>query len=44
MRFRNAEEADLAPNGAVEFQRQLVKGNLSVEYAHEIRLLLEKID
>jgi eukaryotic-like serine/threonine-protein kinase len=44
MRFRNAEAADLDPEGAVAFQRQLVKGDLSVEYANEIRLLLEKID
>lgn len=43
-RFPNAEAAELAPDGAAEFQRQLVKGNLSVEYANEIRLLLEKID
>jgi eukaryotic-like serine/threonine-protein kinase len=44
MRFRNAEAADLDSEGAVAFQRQLVKGDLSVEYANEIRLLLEKID
>ena len=43
-RFANAEAADLSGDGAVEFQRQLVKGNLSVEYFNEIRLLLEKID
>lgn len=43
-RFPNAEAADLFPDGAVDYQRQLVKGDLSVEYAHEIRLLLEKIN
>ena len=42
-RFPNAESAELDPVGAAEFQRQLVKGDLSSEYANEIRLLLEKI-
>jgi serine/threonine-protein kinase len=42
-RFPNAEEADLVDNGAAAFQRQLVRGNLSVEYNNEIRLWIEEI-
>ncbi len=43
-RFQTAEEAELGPDGTAEFQKQLVKGNLSSEYANEIRLLLDKMD
>ena len=43
-RFANAEAAELDPDGAAEFQRQLVKGDLSSEYANEIRLLLQNVD
>ncbi len=39
-RFDNAEAADLDRNGASEFLRQLVKGDLASEYATEIRLWL----
>ncbi|MCA9112841.1 MAG: serine/threonine protein kinase, partial [Planctomycetaceae bacterium] len=42
-RFQSAEEVELGPDGLAEFQKQLVKGDLSSEYANEIRLLLEKI-
>lgn len=42
-RFDSAESADLAPDGAAEFERQLVRGDLSSEYQNEIRLLLEKL-
>ena len=42
-RFESAEVAELGPDGTSEFQKQLVKGNLSSEYANEIRLLLEKM-
>ena len=42
-RFPTAEEADLVDNGAAAFQRQLVRGDLSVEYSNEIRLWIEEI-
>jgi serine/threonine-protein kinase len=42
-RFPSAEAAELGPDGAAEFQKQLVKGNLSSEYANDIRLLLEQL-
>jgi len=42
-RFPSAEAAELGCDGAAEFQKQLVKGDLSSEYANEIRLLLEKL-
>ena len=42
-RFPTAEEADLVHNGAAAFQRQLVIGDLSVEYNNEIRLWIEEI-
>lgn len=42
-RFPTAEEADLVDNGAAAFQRQLVIGDLSVEYSNEIRLWIEEI-
>lgn len=42
-RFASAEAADLGSDGAAEFQKQLVKGNLSSEYANDIRLLLEEL-
>lgn len=43
-RFASAEAAELAPDGAAEFQKQLVKGGLSSEYANDIRLLLEELE
>ncbi len=42
-RFPSAEAAELGTDGAAAFQKQLVMGDLSSEYANEIRLLLEKI-
>ena len=42
-RFPTAEDADLVDNGAAAFQRQLVMGDLSVEYTNEIRLWIEEI-
>lgn len=42
-RFPTAEDADLVDNGAAAFQRQLVRGDLSVEYSNEIRLWVEEI-
>jgi serine/threonine-protein kinase len=43
-RFRSAEAADLAEEGAADFQRQLVKGDLATQYENEIRLWLEELD
>ena len=42
-RFPGAEAADLAEEGAAEFQKQLVKGNLSSEYENELRLWLDEV-
>ena len=42
-RFPNAEAADLLQHGAANFQRELVKGNLSSEYENEIRLWLQEV-
>ena len=42
-RFPSAEEADLVDTGAAAFHRQLVIGDLSVEYTNEIRLWIEEI-
>ena len=42
-RFPNAEAADLHDHGAANFQRELVKGNLSSEYENEIRLWLQEV-
>lgn len=43
-RFPDARAADLVEQGAASFQRQLVKGDLSSEYDHEIRVWLEELD
>jgi eukaryotic-like serine/threonine-protein kinase len=43
-RFPDAEAADLVEQGAANFQRQLVKGDLASEYASEIRTWLEALD
>lgn len=43
-RFENAESADYLDKGASDFQRQLVKGNLSTNYENDIRLWLAEID
>ena len=42
-RFESAEAAELADEGAAEFERQLVKGDLSSEYENEIRLWLDEV-
>ena len=42
-RFASAEEADLSEQGAGEFQRQLVKGDLASEYENDIRLWLQEL-
>ena len=43
-RFPDAEAADLFDHGAANFQRELVKGNLSSEYENEIRLWLQEVE
>jgi serine/threonine-protein kinase len=42
-RFPTAQDAELQEQGAAAFHRQLVKGDLSVEYDNEIRLWLEEL-
>lgn len=42
-RFPSAEDADLRSGGAASFHRQLVKGDLAVEYDNEIRLWIEEL-
>jgi serine/threonine-protein kinase len=44
VRFPNAEAADLVKEGAANFHRQLVKGDLASEYENELRLWLEELD
>ncbi|MDP7015724.1 MAG: serine/threonine-protein kinase [Pirellulaceae bacterium] len=43
-RFPSAEAAEMFKEGAAEFHRQLVLGNLSSEYDNEIRLWLEELN
>jgi serine/threonine-protein kinase len=43
LRFPDAEAATMLKEGAAAFLRQLVKGDLSSEYANEVRLLIEEI-
>jgi eukaryotic-like serine/threonine-protein kinase len=43
-RFESAEAADLAEDGAAEFLRQLVKGDLASEYHADVRLWIEDIE
>jgi eukaryotic-like serine/threonine-protein kinase len=43
-RFPSAEDADLVEEGAANFHRQLVHGNLASEYVNEIRVWLEEMD
>ena len=43
-RFPSAEAADLVEEGAANFHRQLVLGNLASEYGNEIRVWMEEID
>ena len=42
-RFPSAEAADLFKEGAANFQRQLVKGDLASEYDNEIRHWIEEL-
>ncbi len=43
-RFPSAENAELQEQGAAAFHRQLVMGDLSSEYEHDIRLWMEELD
>lgn len=43
-RFADAEAADFLDHGAANFQRQLVKGDLSSEYENEIRQWLQEVE
>jgi serine/threonine-protein kinase len=43
-RFPSAEAADFLKEGAANFHRQLVKGDLASEYDNEIRLWLEELE
>jgi serine/threonine-protein kinase len=43
-RFPSAEAADLVEQGAANFQRQLVKGDLASEYENEIRVWMEDLE
>jgi serine/threonine-protein kinase len=43
-RFPSAEAADLVQEGAANFHRQLIKGDLASEYDNEIRLWLEELE
>ncbi|WP_075096683.1 serine/threonine-protein kinase [Planctomyces sp. SH-PL14] len=43
-RFCSAEDADQSPEGAAAFERELVRANLSSDYANEIRLWLSEIE
>jgi serine/threonine-protein kinase len=42
-RFPDAQAADLGRKGAVDFHRQLVKGNLASEYENDLRVWLEQL-
>ncbi len=43
-RFPSAEAADLDHDGAADFHRQLVKGDLASEYGNDIRVWLEVLE
>jgi serine/threonine protein kinase len=43
-RYPSAEVANLVEDGAADFHRQLVKGDLASEYDNEIRLWLEELE
>jgi serine/threonine-protein kinase len=44
LRFPSAEAADLVKEGAANFHRQLIKGDLASEYENELRLWLGELD
>ncbi|WP_197453904.1 serine/threonine-protein kinase [Caulifigura coniformis] len=43
-RFATAEAAELAPNGAAAFHRELIRSNLASEYENELRLWISEIE
>ncbi len=43
-RFSSAEAAELAPNGAAAFHRELIRSNLASEYENELRLWISEIE
>ncbi len=43
-RFQSAEAADLEEDGAADFLRQLVKGDLASEYHNDIRQWIDDIE
>jgi serine/threonine-protein kinase len=43
-RFASAEAAELAPNGAAAFHRELVRSNLASEYENELRMWISEIE
>ena len=43
-RFASAEEAELSDHGAAEFLRELVKGEMSQEYASELRRWIAEME
>jgi serine/threonine-protein kinase len=43
-RFANAQAADLDRQGAADFHRQLVKGDLASEYENDLRIWLEDLE
>ena len=42
-RFSSAQAADLGRNGAADFHRQLVKGDLASEYDNDVLVWLEAL-
>jgi serine/threonine-protein kinase len=42
-RFAGAQAADVGRQGAADFHRQLVKGDLASEYGHDLRAWLEQL-
>ncbi len=43
-RFETAEQADLDPRGAAEFQRELIRSHMASEYVNDIRLLMQELE
>jgi serine/threonine-protein kinase len=43
-RFATAEAAELAPNGAAAFHRELIRSNLASEYENELRLWISELE
>jgi serine/threonine-protein kinase len=43
-RFASAEAAELSPNGAAAFHRELIRSNLASEYENELRLWVGELE